>query len=99
MGDRRDLAMSPNGYDEYDEQGVDQQEGMLDDIPIRLAVEIGERAMSVNQLSHLRVGQTIELNRNPSDLVNLRAGGDLVAQGELVNIEGQLGVRILKFLR
>jgi type III secretion protein Q len=91
--------MSPNGYEEYDEQGVDQQEGMLDDVPIRLAVEIGERAMSVNQLSHLRVGQTIELNRNPSDLVNLRAGGDLVAQGELVNIEGQLGVRILKFLR
>ena len=91
--------MSPNGYEEYDEQGVDQQEGMLDDVPIRLAVEIGERSMSVNQLSHLRVGQTIELNRNPSDLVNLRAGGDLVAQGELVNIEGQLGVRILKFMR
>lgn len=91
--------MGPNGYEEYDEQGADQQEGMLDDIPIRLSVEIGERAMSVNQLSHLRVGQTIELNRNPSDLVNLRAGGDLVAQGELVNIEGQLGVRILKFLR
>jgi type III secretion protein Q len=91
--------MSPNGYEEYDEQGVDQQEGMLDDVPIRLSVEIGERSMSVNQLSHLRVGQTIELNRSPSDLVSLRAGGDLVAQGELVNIEGQLGVRILKFLR
>jgi type III secretion protein Q len=91
--------MSPNGYDEYDEQGVDQQEGMLEDVPIRLSVEIGERTMSVNQLSHLRVGQTIELNRNPADLVMLRAGGDLVAQGELVNIEGQLGVRILKFVR
>lgn len=91
-----------NGYDQYeqyDEQGVDQQEGMLEDIPIRVSVEIGERSMSVNQLGHLRVGQTIELSRNPSELVNLRAGGDLIAQGELVNIEGQLGVRILKFLR
>ncbi len=92
--------MSSNGYDHgYDDQEIDQQEGMLDDIAIRVSVEIGERSMSVNQISHLRVGQTIELNRGPSELVHLRAGGDLIAQGELVNIEGELGVRILKFLR
>jgi flagellar motor switch protein FliM len=86
--------------EDVDAEGMgDQQEGMLEDIPIRVSIELAEKTMTVDRVTRLRVGQVIELNRLPGDLVALRASGDTIAKGELVNIEGQLGVRILKFTR
>jgi type III secretion protein Q len=66
----------------------------LDDLPMRLAFDLGERSILLGELTRLQVGQTLDLGRPLSQAVNLRVHGSLVGIGELVDIDGRLGVVI-----
>ncbi|OGP15438.1 MAG: hypothetical protein A3I75_07000 [Deltaproteobacteria bacterium RIFCSPLOWO2_02_FULL_50_16] len=68
------------------------------DIPVNLVAVIGKRHMTVKDLLELQMGEVVELDRAPHDVVDLVANGKLVAQGELVEIQGKLGVRILRMV-
>jgi len=46
----------------------------------------------------LKVGQIVDLGRAPGDPVELSVNGKLVARGDLVEVEGSLGVRITALL-
>ena len=74
-----------------------QREGgeLLNDIPLQVAVELARVPVSAEQVVSLRVGQVIDLNRIPGEPVELSVNGKIVARGELVEVEGHLGVRIL----
>ena len=43
----------------------------------------------------LQVGQVVDLNRVAGEPVEMSVNGKVVARGELVEVEGHLGVRIL----
>lgn len=75
------------------EQGAEGSE-LLNDIPLQLAVELGRIAVSAEDVVSMRVGQVVELNRVPGEPVELSVNGKLVARGEIVEVEGHLGVRI-----
>ena len=47
----------------------------------------------------LRPGQVIELSRSPGEPVDLVVAGKRIGKGELVEIDGELGVRILSLAR
>jgi flagellar motor switch protein FliM len=66
----------------------------LDGLVLTVHVELAARRMSLESLAGLRVGQVMELDCKPTDPVDLIAEGRLIARGELVDIEGQLGVRV-----
>src|SRR5205814_1974566 len=51
------------------------------------------------EVIRLRAGVIIELRRSPADPVDLVVAGKLLAKGELVEIEGQLGVKILNLVK
>jgi type III secretion protein Q len=51
--------------------------------------------MSLRALAELAVGQIVSLGRPLAGPFEVRAGGRLVGQGELVDIDGELGVRIV----
>jgi flagellar motor switch protein FliM len=73
------------------------QEGaeLLNDIPLQIAVELARVPVSAEEVVSLKVGQVIDLNRMPGEPIDLSVNGKIVARGELVEIEGNLGVRVL----
>lgn len=72
---------------------------MTSDVPIQLVAVLGKKTVTVKELVELKTGKVIDLNRPANEMVDLVAGGKLVAKGELVDIDGKLGVRIVKMVR
>jgi type III secretion system YscQ/HrcQ family protein len=64
------------------------------DVPVTLTVELGRINLSLRQVADLKPGDVLELGRRPSEPVELTSGGRLVARGELVQIDTELGVRV-----
>lgn len=71
---------------------------LLNDVPLQLAVELGRVPMTAEDVVALKVGQVIDLARMPGEPVEMSVNGKVIARGELVEIEGHLGVRILSLL-
>ncbi len=74
---------------------LDATQLILEASTLPLEVQLGSVEMTVEQLLRLRPGQLIGLNRSPRDLVSLAVGGRVVAEGELVEFDGRLGVRVV----
>lgn len=68
---------------------------LLGDVPLQIAVELARVPVTAQQVVGMRAGQVLELNRGPGEPVELSVNGKVVARGELVEVEGQLGVRII----
>ena len=66
----------------------------LDDIPVRLTFDLGERTMTIAELRAIVPGQIFDLGRELRRAVIVRANGRTIAEGELVDIDGRLGVSI-----
>ncbi len=64
------------------------------DVPVSLVVELGRVQLSVSRIADLRPGDVIELGRHSREPVELTSNGRLVARGELVQIDTELGVRV-----
>jgi flagellar motor switch/type III secretory pathway protein FliN len=67
----------------------------LGDVPVVVRVEIGTAEMRAREWASVGTGDVIALGARIADPVILRIGGVEVARGELVDIEGEVGVRIL----
>ena len=67
-------------------------------LPVELQVELTRLRMTVGQLAQLKVGHVLPLRVDVSEPVLLRLGDDAIARAELVDIEGELGARILSLL-
>jgi hypothetical protein len=64
------------------------------DTPVVVRVEVGAVSMTAREWAALRPGDVIETGQRINEPVVLRVGGRELARGELVEIEGELGVRI-----
>ena len=69
------------------------------DVPVVVRVEVGEATLAAREWATLGRGDVIGLSRRLGERVTLRIGGVAVARGELVDIEGELGVRIAERIR
>ncbi|PIR17487.1 MAG: hypothetical protein COV46_03920 [Deltaproteobacteria bacterium CG11_big_fil_rev_8_21_14_0_20_49_13] len=72
---------------------------MTGDVPVQIVAVMGKRTVSVKELVSFKMGSVIDLARPANEMIDLVAGGKLVAKGELVDIDGKLGVRIVKMVR
>lgn len=92
-----DAATEQDGA-ETDEPAEELIAPSLENVQVALRVEIAGSKISLRELQTLRAGQIIALGVSPNDTVRLVTDGsdDPVAAGELVEIEGQLGVRLTK---
>lgn len=66
------------------------------EVPVSVRVEIGAVELAAREWALLRKGDTLTLQKRLGDPVVLRVAGIEVARGELVNVEGEIGVRILE---
>jgi flagellar motor switch/type III secretory pathway protein FliN len=67
---------------------------IVGETPIVVRLELGSLEMSAAEWAALRPGDVVQCGRRIEEPVILRAGGREIARGELVDIEGELGVRI-----
>jgi flagellar motor switch/type III secretory pathway protein FliN len=68
------------------------------DVPVIVRVEVGCVTLPARQWAALRPGDVIETGQLLGEPVTLRVAGETVATGELVNVDGELGVRISRLL-
>lgn len=68
----------------------------LGDTPITLSIELGRFRLALQDVGQLLPGQCVQTGLTLGSEVTLKAGDKAVAFGELVNIDGELGVRIVR---
>lgn len=68
--------------------------GNTGDAPLVVRVEVGSVTLTAREWSALKAGDVITTKNKISDPVILRVGGIEVARGELVSVDGHIGVRI-----
>jgi flagellar motor switch/type III secretory pathway protein FliN len=77
---------------------MSQEESELTQIvgetPLVVRLELGSLEMSAAEWAALRPGDVVQSGRRIDEPVVLRVGGREIARGELVQIEGEVGVRI-----
>lgn len=72
--------------------------GVLAMVEADLSVIIGRARRPIKELLELRSGSVLPLDRTPADPVEVLANGTLVARGEMVVVDGALGVRITEIV-
>lgn len=70
----------------------------LADVPLRMEAVLGQLTMNMRAVASLHEGSVLTLNRSAGDNVDLVVAGVNLASGEIVVIEGALGVRITDLL-
>ena len=68
--------------------------GRVIDVPVELAVEIGRTTMTIGETLSLAPGSIVSLNRLAGEPVDLLVNGKVIAQGEVVVIDEEFGMRI-----
>ena len=86
---------SIRGRDDVDDAQGAVGADLMNDIPLQIAVELGRLSTTAEEIVSLKVGHVFDLNRVAGEPLDLSVNGKVVARGELVEIDGNLGVRIL----
>jgi flagellar motor switch protein FliN/FliY len=97
-GDQMQAERQDRIYEELDQSGapVDGAAdlGRLQNVPVELAVEIGRTRMTIGDALALGIGSVVTVGRLAGDPVDLLVNGRVIARGEVVAIEEELGLRI-----
>ena len=67
---------------------------MVLDIPVQLSVELGRTRVPIKQVLQLKPGSIVELDSVAGEPVDVLVNGYLIAQGEVVVVNGKFGIRL-----
>ena len=73
----------------------DLNSDVLASAPIEIVAELGRVVLRADELVALEPGSILTFGRPSPTRIDLRVGDHRWAAGELVNVEGQIGVRLL----
>ncbi|MEZ5753691.1 MAG: flagellar motor switch protein FliN [Paracoccaceae bacterium] len=66
---------------------------LLENIGVRLTVEVGRAELTIRDLLRLSEGSVIELDRLAGDPLDVLVNGTLIAKGEVVMVGERFGIR------
>ena len=66
---------------------------VLENIDVKLTVEVGSAELKIKELLRLNEGSVIELDRLAGDPLDILINGTLIAKGEVVMVGERFGVR------
>ncbi len=66
------------------------------DLPVVVRVELGRVGLTLGQVAALRPGDILELAKDPAEPVALVVEDRVIGRGEIVRVEGELGVRVIE---
>jgi type III secretion protein Q len=68
----------------------------LDEVPVRLSFELGTIELSLGELQRLAPGMVMPIGETLPATVRIRCAGRLIGAGELVEVDGRLGVELTR---
>lgn len=68
----------------------------VEEVTLKVVFDLGEIELSLPEVRALVPGQVIDLGRLPTQAVRVSVNGRRIGTGEIVEIEGRLGVRLLE---
>lgn len=71
---------------------------MLLDIPLQVTVELGRTKRAVKDILELSTGSILELDKLAGEPVDIHVNNKLIAQGEVVVIDENFGVRVTEII-
>jgi len=92
------LAMARGQGDEDPDSPFHKIE-FIQDVPLRLSVEIGQTRMSVREILALHPDLVVEFNKVVGEPMDITISGRLMARGEIVVVNERYGVRISEVTR
>ena len=89
-----------NKAEEVNKETVDKNERsglenlrVLENIDVKLTVEVGGAEIKLRELLRINEGSVIELERLAGDPLDILANGTIIAKGEVVMIGERFGIR------
>jgi type III secretion system YscQ/HrcQ family protein len=67
----------------------------ISQIPVQLSFDLGQKTLSFNEVRQLRPGYILELGITLPEIIQIRSQNRLIGTGELVEVNGRVGVRII----
>ena len=83
----------PNGSDET----ASLTRSAVEALPVRLHVVLAEKEFTLAEIQSFSPGSVIELDASKAEPVRLLVNGKFLGEGELVEVEGNLAVRVLSW--
>ena len=77
---------------------VPRDMALPDEAHLELTVRLGTTRMSLRRIGELAVGEVVGLGKPLAGPYEIHAGGRAIGQGELVDLEGEIGVRIVSLI-
>ncbi len=71
----------------------------IDNVPVKISAVLGKVRIDVAQLRELGDGAVIDLDRKVGEPIDLYVNDRLIARGELVMVDGALGVTMTEIVR
>ena len=71
---------------------------LLQDVDVKLTVEIGSTNLSLRELLALGEASVIELDRQANELLDVFVNGTLIGRGEVVTVGERFGVRMTELV-
>ena len=71
---------------------------LLQDVDVKLTVEIGSTTLSLRELLALGESSIIELDRQAGDLLDVFVNGTLIGRGEVVTVGERFGVKMTELV-
>lgn len=71
---------------------------LLQDVDVKLTVEIGSTTLTLRELLALGESSVIELDRAADELLDVFVNGTLIGRGEVVTVGDKFGVRMTELV-
>ncbi len=69
------------------------------DVPVKISVILGKTKMTIGQLLRMENGNVIELERKVGEVVDIRVNDRVVARGEIVIVDENVGVTLTEIIK
>ena len=71
---------------------------VLENIDVKLTVEVGSAELKIKELLRLNEGSVIELDRLAGDPLDILINGTMIAKGEVVMVVERFGIRFVEIV-
>jgi len=68
----------------------------IDDMPVLLSFDLGDELLTFKQVEQIKPGHILNLKKPFTNLVTIRSHNQAIGQGEVIDIEGKVGIRITR---
>jgi len=100
-GQNRVVDVHPMQFQSFDQSGVAGDSnpiGLVYNIPLQVSVELGKAKKEISEILEFNLGTIIVLDKSAGDPVEIVVNGKTIAQGEVVVIDDNYGVRITEII-